>query len=604
MSLSKYIELLEREGELLRVPHELSTDLEIAALSDLVMKSPGGGKALLFENVKGHGMKVLVNALGSRRRMELALGRSPDAIAKLIDSLIKIAPPEGLGGLFKLLPKLKEARAALPAKIKSGRPPSRELVLTGDEVDLGKIPILRTWPLDPAPFITFPVVITRDPVTGRQNAGMYRLQVYDKRTMGMHWHIHKDAGDLHRRHKKLGKRMEIAVAVGTDPAITYAATAPLPHGIDEMMFAGLISGRRVKLAKCLTVDLWAPADAEIILEGYVDPEEERIEGPFGDHTGYYSPAEPYPVFHVTAITMRKNPVYLATVVGIPPMEDVFMGHATERIFLPLLKTQWPEVTDMSLPPEGVFHNLCIASMEKSYPRQAQRLISGFFGAGQMSFTKIAAVTGADVNVSDHRAAAREILNRLQIPEGLLFTQGVTDALDHSSPTALWGGKLGIDATLPLPGEPGHGIARETKKFHTDPVLVYSQLKGRFPSLVKIVMPFDDTRLIPALLVLDGKKPGEGKAAALAALDVEGIDLAASVEGKADEDLRKLMWRALSSVDPSRDITVRGGKLAIDATAKTPEEGHPRPWPEEVAHPPELVEKAKRTARELGVWDGN
>ncbi len=603
-SLREFIAALDAAGELVRIGKEVSADLEIAAISDLVMKSPGGGKALLFEKVKNSSMPVLVNAYGSRKRMEMALGSDPDRLAAKIQELITTSPPSSITDALKMLPKLSGLRGAFPKRKRNSYPQCQEVILTGDAVDLTKLPVLNCWPDDGGPFVTLPCVITKDPETGRQNVGMYRLQIYDKNTTGMHWHIHKDGSAAHAATKKTGKRMEIAVAIGTDPSITYAATAPLPRGIDEMMFAGFLRGAPIELAKAITVDLWVPADAEIILEGYVDTAEERIEGPFGDHTGYYSPADPYPVFHVTAITHRRTPVYFATVVGIPPMEDEWLGWATERLFLPLLQTQWPEVTQMHLPPEGVFHNLCLAAMDKLYPMQARRLMSGFWGAGQMSFTKIIAVLEEGDPVQDGAKAAETILNRIEIPASLVFAEGVLDALDHSSPNALWGGKMGIDATRAIPGEPtygnGHGseLVKTPSAPHTDGV--YSRLKGDFPNLLKCVIPFRETRLTLALLVLDKKEPGEGAALAKAALEIEGLEIAVAVEGSVSEPMKMLVWRALASIDPGRDVTVVGDKLAVDATIKSSEEGHPRQWPTEVSHPPEVVSAAENLARQLGL----
>jgi 4-hydroxy-3-polyprenylbenzoate decarboxylase len=370
--------------------------------------------------------------------------------------------------------------------------------------------------------------------------------------------------------------------------------------VDEMMFAGFLRRRPVEMTKCLTVDLWVPASSEIVLEGYVLPGEERIEGPFGDHTGYYSPADPYPVFHVTAVTHRKAPLYFATVVGIPPMEDEWLGWATERLFLPLLRTQWPEVAEMHLPVEGVFHNLCLASIRKHYPMQARRLMSGFWGAGQMSFTKIVAVLDEADPVRDAAAAARILLDRVRIPEDLFFTEGVLDALDHASPHPLWGGKMGIDATTKIAGEPGHGVSHPTGSPSVTEEGVYSDLSPGFPGLRRVVIPLRGTRLTLALLVFAKTAPGEGMRLARAAAALPGVDVAVTVEGNGGEPLRLLAWRALSSVDPGRDVSVVGRKLAVDATSKAAAEGHPRSWPAEVEHPPEVVEKVSRIAVELGL----
>ena len=599
-SLREFIQTLEREGELLRVPQRLSPRLEIPALADLAMKSEGGGKALLFENVEDSALPVLVNAFGSRRRMSLALGVDDmESVARRIEALLAIAPPSGLLEAVRLLPKLAELRAVLPRRRRRGTAPCQEVVLRGEAATLNGVPVLTCWPGDAGPFVTFPCVVTRDPATGRQNLGMYRLQVFGPGTTGMHWHVHKDASLAHLARAKSRRRTEVAVAIGTDPVVTYCATAPLPRGVDELMLAGFLRGKPVELARCVSVDLWVPSTAEIVLEGYVDPDETRIEGPFGDHTGYYSPAEPHPVFHLTAVTHRLRPVYFTTVVGIPPMEDACMGWATERIFRPLLQAQWPEVVDLHLPEEGVFHNLCLVSLEKSYPLQARRLFYGFWGTGQMSFTKILGALDPDVDVRDGREAARALLDRVRIPEDLVFGEGVLDALDHASPQPLWGGKLGIDGTRKIRTEPGAGEPLPPVEPGPREEEVLKALQPSFPGLRRCLIPVPEARLTLALLVFAKSRPGEGAELARAALEVPGLDVAVAVEGEA-EPLSRLVWRALGSVDPVRDIRVLGRKVAVDASRKGRDEGHPRPWPEEVSHPPQVREKAQTVARELGL----
>ncbi|MDF1553102.1 MAG: menaquinone biosynthesis decarboxylase [Deferrisomatales bacterium] len=599
-SLREFITALDRAGELVRVRAPFSSALEIAALADLAMKSPGGGKALLFENVDGGTIPVLVNAFGSRRRLELALGRRAlEEIPRRIQALLRTAPPRSVGDALRLLPRLFELKGVLPRRHR-GQAPCQEVVRKGEAVDLTQLPVLQCWPGDGGRFITFPCVFTRGPDGGPQNVGMYRLQIYDRNTTGMHWHIHKDGSVAHRDHARSGRRMEVAVAIGTDPVVTYCATAPLPHGVDEMMLAGFIRRKPVEMVPCVSVDLKVPASAEIVLEGYVDPGEERIEGPFGDHTGVYSPAEPYPVFHVTAVTQRRDPIYFATVVGIPPMEDEWLGLATERIFLPLLNTQWPEVTEMHLPPAGVFHNLALLGVDKLYPFQARRLFQGLWGAGQMSFTKILVAVDPEVEVCDPRAAARAVLDGLRVPEGLAVTDGVLDALDHASPQALWGGKLGLDATRPLPGEPGHGISPPEGAVAPSPQQLHAELVGAYPNLRACHLPLPEARLHLALLVVDKQHPGEGARLAEAALGIRGVDVAVAVQGTAADDLPLLAWRALSSVDPGRDVRVLGRKVAVDATFKGPAEGHHRTWPAELLHPAAAREKAVGAARDIGL----
>ncbi|MBI3813664.1 MAG: menaquinone biosynthesis decarboxylase [Nitrospinae bacterium] len=386
----------------------------------------GGGKAILFENIDGSDIPVLINAFGSKRRMAMALGvEDAEEIAGDIQELIEIKPPANLLEKIKFLPKLFEI-SHYPPKIITGSAPCQEVVLTGDDIDLFKFPILKCWPLDGGRFITLPVVFTKSlKACGEQsesnrkrNVGMYRMQVYDKKTTGMHWHIHKDGAAHYDEYRKAGKRMEIAVAIGTDPVVTYSATAPLPYGVDELLFAGMIRKKGVELVKCKTIDMEAPATAEIVLEGYVETDEFREEGPFGDHTGYYSLKGDYPVFHITAITHRKNPIYFTTIVGKPPMEDCYMGKATERIFLPMLKALNPEIVDIDLPWEGVFHNCVIVSMRKRYPMHAKKLMDFFWGSGQMSFSKMILLVDEEINVHDYREAALNLLNNVDIESGV------------------------------------------------------------------------------------------------------------------------------------------------------------------------------------------
>jgi 4-hydroxy-3-polyprenylbenzoate decarboxylase len=360
-----------------------------------------------------------------------------------------------------------------PRRHRKPHPPCQEVVHTGKEVDLSTIPVLHCWPLDGGPFVTLPLVFTRSLVTGKQNAGMYRMQIYDRNTTGMHWHIHKDGSHYYNEYCRAKKRMPVAVAVGTDPATTYAATAPLPRGVDEMILAGFIRQKPVYRTRCLTVDLEVPAEAEFVIEGYVDPGETRAEGPFGDHTGYYSPVDLYPVFHVTAITHRRDAIYSATLVGRPPMEDCYLAKATERLFLPLLKSMFPEIRDYWFPWEGVFHNIVIVSAEKEYPGQAQKLMSGLWGQGQMSFCKAIVVVDETVDPKDPRAVLRKLIRRTDIDSDIWIIRGVLDVLDHSAANPLFGAKIGIDLTNRVPGEPD-------RKKHTDvqiPSVSLSPMQG-------------------------------------------------------------------------------------------------------------------------------
>ncbi|MEA1961045.1 MAG: menaquinone biosynthesis decarboxylase [Bacillota bacterium] len=442
--LHEFINVLEARGQLRRIKVEVDSELEITEITDRVSKAYG--PALLFEKVKGSDMPVLMNAFGSVERMALSLQvKRLDDIADEITDLLQIVDnvPGSLLGKVKLLPRLAELSSFFPKLVKSGR--CQEIV--HHDPDLTKIPVLKCWPGDAGRFVTLPQVYTKDPRNGKRNVGMYRLQVYDQKTTGMHWHMHHDGAENYRLGKANGsERIEVAVAIGGDPAITYAATAPLPKEIDELIFAGFLRKKPVDLVKCKTVDMEVPADAEIVLEGYVDPSEKRVEGPFGDHTGYYSLAGEFPVFHITCITHRKNAIYPATIVGKPPQEDCYMALATERIFLPLLKMQLPEVIDMHLPMEGVFHNCVLISIKKSFPGHARKIMNSLWGMGQMMFAKFIIVVDEDVNVQNVSEVMWKVFNNVDPRRDTMIIDGPLDVLDHSAPLPVFGSKMGIDAT--------------------------------------------------------------------------------------------------------------------------------------------------------------
>lgn len=449
--LREFIAELEKRGELKRIKAPVSPELEITEITDRVSKAYG--PALLFENVPGYEMPVLMNAFGSYERMKLALG--VERIDEIGEEFLSILNPEDLPVTMfeklKMLPKLAKLSNFSPKIVKNG--PVKEVIIK-DNPDLNKLPVLKCWPQDGGRFITLPLVITKDPETGRRNIGMYRMQIYDGKTTGMHWHMHKDAAHFYQKAKRMGKPLEVAVALGGDPATIYAATAPLPPSIDEFLFAGFIRKEPVELVKAETVDLEVPAHAEIVIEGYVDPDELRLEGPFGDHTGYYSLTDYYPVFHVTAITHRKNPIYPATIVGKPPMEDCYMAKATERIFLPFLKLVLPEIVDLNLPLEGVFHNCAIVSIKKRYPGHARKVMNALWGLGQMMFTKMIIVVDEQVNVQNLSEVMWKVFNNIDAKRDLMIVEGPLDILDHASPLPNYGSKLGIDATKKWPSE-GH-----------------------------------------------------------------------------------------------------------------------------------------------------
>ena len=452
--LREFAAELEKRGLLKRIKTPVSCDLEITEITDRISKREGAGNvALLFENVIGYEVPVLINALGSMERMAMALGVNKiDDVADEIRTMLKLPyiSLQNKMDVISIIPLIKRA-INFPKYVKNA--PCQEVIERNPDLD--KFPILRCWPQDGGPFITLPLVFTKNPATGKRNVGMYRLQKYDKTTTGMHWHIHKNGADNFRDTVSSGSnRMEVAVAIGTDPALTYAATAPLPRDVDEMVFAGFLRHKSVELTKCVTVDIEVPATSEIVLEGYVEAGEVRREGPFGDHTGYYSLADDYPVFHITCITHRKNPIYSATIVGRPPMEDCYIAKATERIFLPILQQIIPEIVDINLPLTGVFHNCAMVSIKKTYPQQAKKVMQSIWGMGQMMFTKMIIVVDEHVDVQDEKEVWWRVFNNIDAKHDLVMVDGPLDVLDHSSPMAKWGTKLGIDATKTWPEE-GH-----------------------------------------------------------------------------------------------------------------------------------------------------
>lgn len=453
--LREFINALESRGMLKRIKTPVDCNLEITEITDRVSKMEGKKNvALLFENVKGYDMPVLMNAFGSMERLALAFGVNDiEEIPNELREILRL-PYISLQNKMDLIHIIPTAKRAInfPKYVKKA--PCQEVVIT-DNPTLDKFPILKCWPQDGGPFITLPLVFTRNPKTGKRNVGMYRLQKYDGQTTGMHWHLHKDGASNYRAYQEMGKdKIEVAVAIGTDPVITYAATAPLPRDIDEMVFAGFLRKKSVEMVKCKTVDVEVPACSEIVLEGYVNIGETRREGPFGDHTGYYSLADDYPVFHITCITHRKNPIYSATIVGKPPMEDCFLAKATERIFLPLLQQTLPEIRDINFPLEGVFHDCVMVSIKKTYPQQAKKVTHAIWGMGQMMFTKMIIVVDEHVDVQKEKEVWWRVFNNIDAKHDIVMVEGPLDALDHSSPMAKWGTKIGIDATKTWPEE-GH-----------------------------------------------------------------------------------------------------------------------------------------------------
>jgi len=456
-SVGDFIAELERAGELVRIRHAVKAKLELCEISDRVMKQAGGGKALLFENVilddgRRSTYPVAINLFGSMRRMAMALGVADlDEIGARITALMDLKVPEGIIAKLSLIPRLMEV-AKFPPRIRSGAH-CQEIVLEGDRIDLRDIPIITCWPEDGGPYVTLPMVISRDPKRGIRNVGMYRVQYDSPNTLKMHWQRHKVGAAHWREMAARGERMPVCIAVGADPASIYSASAPLPPTVDEFIFAGFLRKEPVSLVRAVTCDLEVPAEADFVFEGYIDPSEDLVvEGPFGDHTGFYSEADYYPRVHVTAVTMRRDAVYSTTIVGVPPMEDYYLGHATERIFLPLLKLTIPEIVDYHMPAEGIFHNLVFVSIDKQYPGQAYKVMNAMWGQGLMSLAKVLVIVDKDVDVRNPFEAWWVALNNIDPERDTRFTMGPMDVLDHSSRAFTYGSKMGIDATRKFPEE--------------------------------------------------------------------------------------------------------------------------------------------------------
>lgn len=470
-SYREFLELLNQEGELIRYSEPIATELEITELADREMKKPGGGKALLFEKPTVHGkvssFPLAINTLGSYRRMALSLGaESVDAVASAMGELMQPKPPTSLKQAVGLLKSAMELRHVRPKKVTAA--PCQEVVKYASDSRLSlneshrkdstllDLPILKCWPMDGGRYITLPCVVTRDPDTGERNVGMYRIQVYDSWTTGMHWQLQKVAARHGKRYFENGEKMPVAIFLGGDPVYPFSATAPLPDGVDELLLAGYLRKESIPLVQCKTIDLEVPANADFVIEGYIDPKEDlRMEGPFGDHTGYYSLADMYPVFHITAITHRKDAIYPATIVGIPPMEDFYIGAASVRLFLPIFKMNFPEIVDIALPAEGVFHNMVFVSIKKTYPMQAYKIMHGLWGMGQMMFTKYIVVVDEDVDVHNTSEMLFHLCANTDPQRDSIITRGPADALDHATSEFAVGSKMGIDATKKLPGEGFH-----------------------------------------------------------------------------------------------------------------------------------------------------
>ena len=585
-----FIDTLEKEGELLRIKTFVDPKLEIAEITDRMSKQPGGGKALLFENT-GYDFPVLMNAYGSEKRMCLALGvRHLDDVAKEIENLFKLlsAPKEGILDKLKMLPKLSQFASWMPT-VKSGKGECQEIVMR--EPDITKLPVITCWPKDGGPFVTLPVIHTKDPNTGIRNVGIYRMQVYEPTLTGMHWHKHKVSAKHFNEYKKLNKRMPVAVALGGDPVYAYSATAPLPENVDEYMLAGFLRKKKVELVKCITQpDIEVPADADFIIEGYVEPGDEMIwEGPFGDHTGYYSLPDWYPRFHITAITHKRNSVYPATIVGIPPQEDAWLGKATERIFLaPIKMTLIPEIVDMDMPVEGVFHNLVIAKIKKDYAGQGQKVMNAMWGAGQMMFNKILVLVDGETKIQDYEELAKYVFKNMNPATDIYFSQGPMDVLDHSCSKMGFGGKMCIDGTAKFDEENDGSFTR----FPIPKDIVESLLKKANPGITHV-----NTSLllkdIPCLII-SVKKDQRGHISRLhhnlcRTAGIYGVKIILYVEHTVDaNDLPTALWRFCNNLDPKRDQILYMGEtygdakvacMGFDGTRKTKEfDDFHRDWP--------------------------
>jgi len=606
-SLHHFIEKLETEGELIRITEYVNPILEIAEITDRISKSPNGGKALLFENT-GTSFPVLINAMGSEKRMEVSLGVNHlDDIGREIEELFKdmISPKANIVDKLRLLPKLSTISSWMPKTI-SGKGKCQEVVQK--QPDLESLPVLTCWPEDGGPFITLPMVITKDPQTGIRNVGMYRMQVFEKNLTGMHWHKHKVGARHFNEYKKMGRKMPVAVVLGGDPAYTYSATAPVPDNVDEFLLAGFLRKQKVELVKCITQDIEVPADADIIIEGYVDPEEDFIwEGPFGDHTGFYSLADWYPKFHVTCITHRKNAIYPATIVGVPPMEDAWIGKATERIFLiPIQLAVLPEVIDYDLPFQGVAHNITVVKINKTYPGQAFKVMNALWGAGQMMFNKIMIVVDKDVDIHNYNELALQIFEKTNPRSDIHFMSGPLDVLDHSSSKFTYGSKLGIDATTKFNEElTDDNLELLNTSGHEQQV---ESLKVNHPEIVNWNL-MNEIGLLIIALKKENKAHIEKITKTLSGQELLGvIKFIIYVDDTVDAfDLNMITWIGSGNIDPKRDCEIikssanSYSKIFIDATRKTfQKDNFKRDWPNIVVSNQETIDRIDHKWSDLGI----
>jgi len=608
----QFIEALDNAGELLRIKSFVDPKLEIAEITDRISKSGNGGKALLFENT-GYEFPVLMNAYGSEKRMSMALGvEQLDDVAKEIESLFHLlsSPKEGILDKLKLLPKLGQFASWMP-KVKKGRGECQEVVM--ENPDITKLPVITCWPKDGGPFVTLPVIHTKDPNTNSRNVGMYRMQVFGPVLTGMHWHKHKVSAKHFTEYKKLNKKMPVAVALGGDPVYAYAATAPLPENVDEYMLAGFLRKKKVELVKCISQpDVEVPADADFIIEGYVDPNDDLIwEGPFGDHTGYYSLPDWYPKFHITAITHKKNAVYPATIVGIPPQEDAWLGKATERIFLaPIKMTMVPEITDMDMPIEGVFHNLVITKIKKDYAGQGQKVMNAMWGAGQMMFNKILVLADEGVKIQDYESLAKYVFKNLNPATDIYFSTGPMDVLDHSCSKLGFGGKMCIDGTAKMEEEMDDSY--EAGVLSPEPAAIAVDLKNKFPEIRSVNVSLLKKEIPVLIISVEKNRAGHIKQLheQVAAMpEVQGIKMIVYVEHTVDaNDLPTALWRFCNNLDPKRDfhlyktaVNPYTACMGLDGTRKTKEyDNFHRDWPNIIVADDATIKSVDEKWNALGI----
>lgn len=570
------LDLLKAHNELKIITEPLDIELEIPHLAYLEVKKPDS-KALLFTNpTRGNTsfeIPVLMNLFGNFKRVELLIGNTQE-IAKEIAFMLKLKPPKNFQEALKFLPRLLNLRHLSP-KILNTRGLCQEVIKTNNEINLTSLPILKTWSDDGGAFITMGQCYTQSLDGSVKNLGMYRLQVYDRNHLGLHWQIHKDSVGIFEEYKKAKQKMPVSIAIGGDPLYTWCATAPLPYGMFELMLYGFIKKRKAKMVKCVSNPLFVPYDSDIVIEGYVDTEVLRDEGRFGDHTGFYTPIEPYPVLEVSAITHKQNPIYLATVVGKPPLEDKYLGYPTERIFLPLLQTTTPSLVDYYMPENGVFHNLILAKIKARFPSQAKQSMHSFWGVGQMSFVKHAIFVGEDSPSLQSSEIISYILNRFSV-KNCLFSEGVCDALDHSSPNFAEGGKLGIDCT-------GNEVENPPLEILDNQDLL-DNLSSIIPLSKTLRQYFLDTK--NPITLLGVQKDSHSlqkflKKSAFANLQKHLRILILLDDSKNDlENLYMILWRVVNNIDSKRDIRILGEIVVIDATDKNADDGYHREWPKE------------------------